>query len=172
MRRVLKPNFFRRPTLRVARELIGKYLVRRIGSREVAQMITEVEAYTGFRDKASHASRGPTPRNRVMFESGGVWYIYFTYGMHWILNVVTGHKRYPAAVLIRGVERISGPARVTKFFRVGRRCNGKAVGRASSLWIEDRGVVVRPAEVQRSPRVGVDYAGEWKSKPWRFFLSH
>ncbi len=171
MRRVLAQCFFNRPTLRVARELVGKYLVRRTGKRVIARMITEVEAYHGFHDRASHASRGMTPRNRVMFGKPGYWYVYFTYGMHWMLNIVTEREGYPAAVLIRGVQGVSGPGRVTKFFRVGKGLNGKPAARKTGLWIEDRGRRVPPRMIRRAPRIGVEYAGPWKSKLWRFFLS-
>lgn len=99
---ILQQHFFRRPTIRVARELIGKFLVRKWRGREIVGMITEVEAYDGFHDKASHASRGMTARNAPMFGPAGNWYVYFTYGMHWMLNVVTREKGYPAAILIRG----------------------------------------------------------------------
>ena len=172
--RVLGKLFFDRPTLRVARELLGKYLVRRSASRrrprEIARMITEVEAYVGPEDRASHASRGQTPRNAVMFGPPGVWYVYFIYGMHWMLNIVTERPGYPAAILIRGVEGISGPGRVTKFFRVGKGLNGKPASRIFGLWIEDRSVRIPPRAIRRSPRIGVEYAGPWKSKLWRFCL--
>src|SRR3989338_4648093 len=118
MRSALPEKFFNRSTLRVARELLGKHLVRRIGKREVARMITEVEAYIGHKDKASHASRGRTERNAPMFGKAGYWYVYFTYGMHWMLNIVTERNGYPAAILIRGVQGISGPARITKFLKI------------------------------------------------------
>ncbi|MDP2598558.1 MAG: DNA-3-methyladenine glycosylase [Candidatus Liptonbacteria bacterium] len=107
--KILSRGFFNRPTLKVAKQLLGKYLVCRILSshndargRRIALMITEVEAYDGPRDMASHASRGETPRNKPMFGEAGNFYVYFTYGIHWMLNVVTGKKGYPAAVLIRG----------------------------------------------------------------------
>lgn len=171
---LLNQEFFNRPTLRVARELLGKYLVRRSAgrrrSREIARMITEVEAYVGPEDRASHASRGMTSRNRVMFGPPGVWYVYFTYGMHWMLNVVTERRGYPAAILIRGVHGIFGPGRVTKFFKIDKRFNGKPASRATGLWIEDRGLKIPLRSIHRSPRIGVDYAGPWKSKPWRFYL--
>lgn len=170
MRRVLREDFSNRPTLRAARELLGKYLVRRIGRREIILPITEVEAYVGTHDKASHASRGMTPRNSVMFGPPGMWYVYFTYGMHWMLNIVTEQEGYPAAVLIRGVEGISGPARVTKFFKIDGRLNGKPANRKTGLWIEDRGVRIPPRLVRRSPRIGVEYAGPWREKVWRFYL--
>ena len=132
--------------------------------------ITEVEAYVGFSDRASHASRGMTPRNRVMFGPPGVWYVYFTYGMHWMANIVTGRKGYPAAILIRGVKGISGPARVTKHFGIDKRFNNKRAMPANGLWIEDRGVRIPSRQVKRSPRIGVNYAGPWSKKLWRFYL--
>ncbi len=170
MRRVLGKEFFDRPALAVARGLIGKYLVRRRGRRLEARMITEVEAYDGWRDKASHASRGLTARNAPMFGPPGYWYVYFVYGMHWMLNVVTGAKGYPAAVLIRATEGIRGPARLTKRLGVARPLNGRPADRSSGLWIEDRGVRIRPRDIHRGPRIGVAYAGEWAAKPYRFHL--
>lgn len=167
---VLPEEFFSRSTLRVARELLGKYLVRRIGSGTIAGKITEVEAYIGLDDRASHASRGMTKRNRVMFGSAGTWYVYFTYGMYWMLNVVAERKGYPAAVLIRGVEGVSGPGRLTKFFRIDKRFDGEPAWPRTGLWIEDRGIEIRPAAIKRTPRIGVDYAAEWKDKLWRFYV--
>lgn len=177
-RLILPPAFFDRPTLRVARELLGKYLVRRVGSRNIALPITEVEAYVGPEDRASHASRfwrgspraarGRTLRNGVMFEGAGTWYVYFTYGMHWMANIVTERRGYPAAILIRGVAGISGPARVAKHFGIDRRFNGRSAFRRTGLWIEDRGLRVSP---RAGTRIGVGYAGAWRNKPWRFFCS-
>lgn len=164
---VLASSFFEQPTLVVAENLLGKYLVR----DGQAFMITEVEAYDGFEDKASHASRGETPRNKVMFGGAGVWYVYFVYGMHHMLNIVTGPKGYPAAVLIRGVEGISGPARLTKALGIDRQMNEQKAQPESGLWIEDRGAIIPKNKIEKTPRIGVAYAGEeWASKPWRFVL--
>ncbi len=171
MKRVLSKSFFNRPTLQVARELLGKYLVRRVGQRTISRMVIEVEAYIGGRDKASHASRGRTERNAPMFGKAGCWYVYFTYGMHWMLNIVTERENYPAAVLIRGVEGVSGPARVTKFFKIDKRFNGSPASRGTGLWIEDRGQTLSRSRIRRAKRIGVDYAGDWSKKPWRFFIS-
>lgn len=171
MRRILGPRFFDRPTLAVARSLLGKFLVAGRGGRSAVFMITDVEAYDGPSDRASHARRGETPRNRPMFGPAGVWYVYFVYGMHWMLNIVAGRPGYPAAVLIRGVEGIDGPARVAKALGADGRMSGRPAVRASGLWIEDRGA--RPPRwlVRRLPRVGVGYAGEtWAAKPYRFRL--
>jgi len=171
VRRVLRRDFFDRPALTVARELLGKYLVRRLpGGRIEALMIAEVEAYDGFRDKASHAHRGRTGRNAPMFGAAGQWYVYFVYGIHWMLNAVTGPEGYPAAVLVRGLEGCAGPARLTKRLRIDRRQNGLLVSRRSGLWIEDRGMSLPPRRIGRGSRIGVAYAGAWAAKPYRFFL--
>ncbi len=134
-------------------------------------MITETEAYDGFKDKASHASRGKTARNAPMFGPAGVWYVYFTYGMHWMLNIVCGKKDYPSAVLIRGAGDIQGPARLTKFLKVAEKFNGEKAAAKTGLWIEDGGMKIKPRQIKRTPRIGVAYAGiYWAKKPLRFLL--
>lgn len=171
MRKILTKKFFERATLVVAYDLLGKFLVRKKGRKEIAYMVTEVEAYDGHKDKASHAHRGETPRNKVMFGEAGVWYIYFVYGMYDMLNVVTGPRGYPAAILIRGVEGIRGPGRLTKKLGITRRLNSKNAVRVSGLWIEDRGIKVRPKEIKKTSRVGVNYVGSvWSKKPYRFIF--
>src|SRR3989344_2584431 len=171
MRKVLPQKFFNSPAPLVARELLGKYLIVRRNGREKAFMITETEAYDGFHDKASHASRGKTPRNAPMFGSAGYWYVYFTYGMHWMLNIVTREKGYPAAVLIRGIDAINGPGKLTKYFKIDKQLNGKPAVRASELWIEDRGAVIPRRRIRRNPRVGIPYAGPvWTKKLHRFSI--
>ena len=104
MQKVLTQSFFNRPTLLVTKELLGKFLVRKVGVKEISGMITEVEAYIGPEDQASHASRGRTPRTEVMYGKPGYWYVYLIYGMHYCLNIVTEKKEYPAAILIRGIK--------------------------------------------------------------------
>lgn len=170
MGRVLTQAFFNRDTVEVARDLIGQRLCRRLDTGEVLRArITETEAYDGFEDRASHAHKGKTPRNAVMFGPPAYCYVYLCYGVHWLLNVTTRESGYPAAVLIRGVEVVSGPGRLTKHFQIGKDQNERALSRSSGLWIEaDR---ERPAEVaiESTPRIGVAYAGaEWAAKPWRF----
>lgn len=168
---VLTENFFKQPTLEVAQKLLGKYLLRKYRGKTIRAMITEVEAYDGPQDKASHASRGLTERNKVMFGPAGYWYVYFTYGMHWMLNIVTGKKGYPAAVLIRSVDRTSGPARVTKFFKIGKSFNNKKASPKAGLWVESRGTQT-PRRIKRSSRIGVSYAGPvWANKRYRFYLT-
>lgn len=160
----LDPSFFDRPTLTVCRELLGKHLV----TPNATHIITEVEAYDGLRDKASHASSGRTLRNAPMFGPPGHWYVYLVYGIHSLLNIVTREEGYPAAILIRAVQEIEGPGRLTHALGIDRRLNTLPAHPKSKLWIEDRGLLVPPHEILRTPRVGVDYAGEWAKKPWRF----
>jgi DNA-3-methyladenine glycosylase len=154
-----------------------------VNGKTRAYKIIETEAYVGPEDKASHAHRGKTKRNEVMFGPPGHWYVYFTYGMHHMLNIVTGPTGFPAAVLIRAVEpiqnhslirtnkRIDGPGRLTKALGITRALNGAKSGhRMSTLWIEDRGEKVNPRRIKRTPRIGVGYAGEWAAKPLRYIL--
>ena len=133
-------------------------------------MITETEAYIGPHDLASHAARGRTKRTEVMFGEPGTLYLFFVYGMHWMLNVVTGPAGYPAAVLIRAVQDINGPARLTKAMALTGSLNGKQADEENGVWFTDD---TRPprTKVIRSARIGVDYAGPVSSlKPLRFSL--
>lgn len=173
MFRIVKAKALRsRNTVAVARRLLGKFLVRATPHGVLAAMITEVEAYDGERDRACHARNGRTARNAVMYGPGGAWYVYLCYGVHEMLNLVTGPRDYPAAVLIRGLEGANGPGRVTKGLRIDRRLNGAPAERTSGLWIEDRGVRVPRGAIKATPRIGVDYAGPvWAKKPWRFVLA-
>lgn len=168
---ILKRTFFARPVLEVAPDLLGKYLVRQRGSVIEAYKITEVEAYDGVDDLACHAAKGRTPRTEVMFGPAGIWYVYLIYGMYDMLNIVTGEINYPAAVLIRGVETISGPGRLTKALAITRELNAQAALPESGLWIEDRQEVINTSDIITTPRIGVAYAGSWANKPWRFVLN-
>jgi DNA-3-methyladenine glycosylase len=170
MQRKVPNIFFNRECTEVARELVGKFLVREVAGEELAYMITEVEAYAGPEDLASHARFGETRRNAAMFGSPGTIYVYFTYGMHFMLNISCRERGYPSAVLIRGVEGIVGPGRLTKALAIDKNMNGKPLGKISGLWIEDRGVELSPRQILKTPRVGIDYAGVWVKKPWRFIL--
>ncbi len=168
---VLAPSFFERDTVVVARELLGHVLVREWQGKRIASVITETEAYDGPQDKACHAyGSRRTARTEPLFGRAGTWYVYLCYGMHWMLNVVTGPRDYPAAVLIRGVASALGPGRVTKDFFVGKRQNGRAALKANGLWIEKTESVVTHAQITSAPRVGIDYAEEWRDKPMRFIL--
>lgn len=162
---ILGQTFFAKPTLVVAKMLLGKFLVCSQG----AFPITEIEAYDGFDDKASHASHGRTHRNAPMFGSAGFFYVYLVYGMHWMLNIVTGQKNYPAAILIRSVGNIHGPGRITKILGIDGRWNNKKAHPKNALWFEDRGIAVPAKMILQMPRIGVKYAGPvWSQKPYRF----
>ncbi|HLD22205.1 MAG TPA: DNA-3-methyladenine glycosylase [Patescibacteria group bacterium] len=175
---ILQPALFERNTLCVAKELLGKVLVCKTRGKEQRAMITEVEAYDGPNDKASHASKGLTPRTAVMFGPAGVWYVYLVYGMHYMLNIVTGEVGYPAAVLIRGVKTsqgidIIGPARVTKYLGITKAFNTTPATTKTGLWIEDAGKTVYKKNIKATPRIGVHYAGfVWANKPYRFLLTY
>lgn len=179
MKKILTRSFFDRPTLLVARELLGKYLVQDYRGKRLAVMVAEVEAYDGPLDRASHAYRGITPRTKIMFGPAGNFYVYFTYGMHWMVNVVTGPTGYPSAILLRaGVYKdtrtgklipIKGPALLTRYLEIDKTQNGKPASRATGLWFEDCGMIIRSRDVIAQKRIGVDYAGRiWKNKPYNF----
>ena len=171
---ILDRSYFSRPTLDVARSLIGKYLVRENRQGVVAGRIVEVEAYVGPEDKACHASKGRTARTEVLFGPPGHAYVYLCYGMHEMLNVVTERDGFPAAILLRAVEYdgmlIDGPGRLTRAFGIDRRLNRCDLTTGQSLWFEDRGESLPRGALKTYPRIGVDYAGEWARKPWRFRL--
>ncbi len=172
---ILSRDYFNRPTVTVARSLIGKYLVRVVDERALAGKIVEVEAYVGSQDRACHASKGRTQRTEVMFGPAGIAYVYLVYGMYHCLNVVTEREEFPSAVLIRAIEiegeLINGPGRLCRELQIDRRLNRLDLTTGESLWFEDRGVLVKKEDVRAHPRIGVDYAGEWAKKPWRFRLS-
>ena len=180
----LPREFYARPTLTVARALLGMRLVRLQDGVQLSGMITEAEAYIGREDLACHAHSGKSLRNAVMFGPPGHAYVYFTYGMHWMLNAVTELEEFPAAVLLRaiqpleGVEIISarrqgrdtlGPAKLTQALGIDGTLNGiDLCSPASGLWIEP-GTPVPENAVLTGPRVGLYTVPEpWKSIPWRF----
>jgi len=181
---VLPQSFYNNNTLKIAQALLGCFLVRKFSDGKTRRFkIVETEAYHGPLDRASHASRGRTPRNAVMFGEAGIIYVYFTYGMYNMLNVVTGPENYPAAILIRAVEpyvkcqrlnvkcRFDGPGRLTKALKIDRAFNGLPIFKKKhGLWIESRKEELKPARIARAARVGVDYAGAYKDKLWRFYI--
>ncbi|OGZ64267.1 MAG: hypothetical protein A3A98_02710 [Candidatus Staskawiczbacteria bacterium RIFCSPLOWO2_01_FULL_40_39] len=178
MKKILQKSFFDRDTETVARELLGKFLVRKIGNKEIPVMITETEAYDGPDDQASHASTGRTNRTEVMFGHPGTWYVYLCYGMYFMLNIVTREQHYPAAVLIRGATLenhdkvlLNGPGKLTKFLAVDKNLNNKKTDKATGLWLEDRGVGISEKQIIKTSRIGVAYAGPvWSAKKMRFVL--
>jgi DNA-3-methyladenine glycosylase len=164
----LSLNFFQQGALEMAPLLLGKILVRQYGDgHEERYRINETEAYCGVEDLASHASKGRTSRTDIMFGPGGTVYVYLIYGMYWMLNIVAGKEHIPEAVLIRGVEGVSGPGRVGKLLKLDRSFYGEDMAISQRIWIEDAEPVL---EFKTSKRVGVDYAGpDWAEKPWRFY---
>ncbi|MGH8017312.1 MAG: DNA-3-methyladenine glycosylase [Opitutaceae bacterium] len=170
MARIVRASEVRdRDTAALARWLLGKQLVAHVDGMRLARRIVETEAYHTAEDLACHASRGRTARSETLFAGGGVWYVYLIYGMHEMLNLVTGPRDFPAAVLIRGVEGFIGPGRLTRALRIDRRFNAQPALRATGLWMEDDGLAPREEEVLVTPRIGIDYAGPvWSAKPWRF----
>ena len=184
--KLLRP-FYQRPTLEVAEDLIGKVLVRRFGTARASGVIVETEAYIGQDDLACHASKGRTPRTEIMFGPPGRSYVYLIYGFYHCLNAVTEAEGFPAAVLIRAIEPVegvdlmrrnrpraskisdmgSGPGKLCQALGVDRGMNGISLS-GTTLWIEDRSL--DPGTVASSPRIGVDYAGDYRDRPWRFFV--
>jgi len=184
---VLDRSFYQKPTLQVARNLLGKVLVRRWSGKNLAGKIVETEAYVGPHDLACHASKGKTKRTSIMFEAGGCAYVYMIYGFYFCLNAVTEPADYPAAVLIRAIEPLdhlsimrklrknpaqdtnigSGPGKLCMAMGIDKKLNGQDLT-GNQLWIEDRNLNVD--RIVASPRIGVDYAGEYRDKPWRFYI--
>ena len=162
-------NILNKPAPEAAEALLGRLLVRRFDDgRELRARITETEAYFGQSDTACHARFGRTKRSEVLYHPAGTVYVYLCYGVHWMLNLVTGAEDDPQAVLIRGVEGASGPGRVTKYLGIDGSLNDTVLGTA--LRLEDDGF--RPASVGRSGRVGIGYASaEDRARLWRFFVS-
>jgi len=165
----LKRDFFTRDVLDVAPGLLSKILAIRSGDGLIRRFkISETEAYRGSEDKACHAHKGRTPRTEIMYHEGGRLYVYFVYGMYWMLNIVTGTVNDPQAVLIRGFENCTGPGRVAKLLGIDKSFYGEDLTGSSRIWIEESGI---SPSFETGPRIGVDYAGEyWKNKQWRFFI--
>ncbi len=188
MTRILSPDFYNRDVLQAAPQLLGKRLVRLLDGVRVAGIITETEAYRGEEDQACHARAGRTPRTEVMYGQPGKAYVYFTYGMHWMLNCVCGPEGFPAAVLIRAVKPVegleiiasrrsgvketqwcNGPAKLTQAFGIDKALNAVYLcGKASGLWIEEE-PDIQPQDILTAPRIGIQGVPEpWLGKLWNF----
>ena len=177
----LERDVFNRPTLTVARDLLGKFIVHRHGRRIRSAMITEVEAYKGPQDLASHARGGRrTRRVEPLYGEGGTTYVYLVYGLHWLLNFATAGAGRPEAVLVRGVlagtadapEPVPGPGRVARHLGIDQRLDGLDATTSGRIWVEDRGITVPADALRRGPRVGIDYSGAyWAARPWRFWVA-
>lgn len=168
MKRLTK-KFYKQDAITLAPLLLGKILVRRMDDGKVLKYrITETECYYGEEDSACHARVGKTNRTKLLYEKGGITYIYLCYGLHYLLNVVTGKKNHPEAVLIRGIVGYNGPAKLTKHLKIDNNLNGIDLTKSKELWIEDDGYV--PC-YKTTKRIGIDYATEpYKSIEWRFVL--
>ena len=179
-------SFYEQNTLDVAWQLLGKYLVHQHGEGITVGRIVETEAYIGPEDKACHAARGRTARTEVMFGEPGHAYVYFIYGFHYMLNIVTEREGFPAVVLIRAVEPVrgirlmkrrrgtdeprnlaSGPGKLCQAFAIDRTLNGGDMC-GNVLYVRDAGEPT--PKIITTPRIGIDYAREWKAKPFRFLI--
>ncbi len=189
----LPVSFYRQPdVVKIARGLLGKYLFSNTGGKLCGGMIAETEAYAGIIDRASHAYSGRrTARTETMYRPGGISYVYFTYGMHYLFNVVTATKNIPHAVLIRGIiptegieiqqarrkmplggkQLANGPAKVCQALGITLKQNGISL-LGNVLWLSDDGFFPAENRIVATVRVGVDYAGNDAQLPYRFILKH
>jgi len=187
-------KFYNQSTLKIAQALLGQFIVREINGRKLMGKIVETESYVGFNDLASHASRGKTDRTKIMFGPAGHAYIYLIYGMYCCFNIVTEKKDYPAAVLIRAVEPIegidqmlknrklqspisnskflisisNGPSKFCQAFAIDRKLNDHALNKKPLYLI--KGEKIKPSQMVKATRIGVDYSGEYAKKKWRFYI--
>ena len=186
----LTESFFNRDTVQVARDLLGKELVRISGEDRISGIISETEAYRGEEDLACHARAGRTPRTEIMFGPPGRAYIYFVYGMHWLLNFVTEGDGFPGAVLIRAIKPLDGleiiaerrngrpqdqwtdgPAKLCQALDIDGRINGINLCVPSAEIFVNNRPAINPGQIQTTPRIGLNSVPEpWRSKPWRFIL--
>lgn len=164
----LTRDFYIRDVLEVAPDLLSKRLVIKMpGGIYNKFRITEVEAYRGSEDKACHACKGRTTRTEIMFHEGGKLYVYLIYGMYWMLNIVTADEGVPQAVLIRGIENHNGPGKITRDLGINKSLYGEDLTTSERIWLEESGYI---PVIKTSPRIGVEYAGEfWKTRPWRYY---
>lgn len=190
MNKRLKKDFFERSATEVAPDLLGKVLVRKIGNKLISGKIVETEAYVGEEDLACHARVGKTERNKVMYEHGGLIYIYLIYGIYYNFNIVCAKERVPEAVLVRALEPLEGlnlvKENLKKFGRVradkdfmkgpGKLCAalglektfyGEDITNSKQIWIED---IFEKPEIETSKRIGIDYADTYRDKLWRYAI--
>lgn len=157
----LTQDFYLQDAVSVAEQLLGA----RLCTPTKKYIITETEAYAGVTDLACHASKARTPRTEVMFQVGGKIYVYLIYGMYWLLNFTCAGNNNPHAVLVRGIEGVSGPGRVGRHLKLNKSYYGESLITSKRIWLEEGSA---PDKTYTSPRIGVDYAGEYAKKPWRF----
>ena len=188
----LSRDFYNRSTLQVARDLLGARLVKIEDGGRISGVIVETEAYRGEEDQGCHARAGRTPRTEVMYGQPGHAYVYFTYGMHWMLNFVVEEEGFPAAVLIRAIVPIEGlevieerrrgrqrshwtdgPAKICQALGIDKRFNGADLCAGDSELFIEQGILFSEDSVTTGPRVGLNSVPEpWKSKPWRFLVKN
>ena len=165
--RKLDYEFYHRPCLEVARDLVGKVLVHNTPNGQLRLRISETEGYCGEADTACHAHKGRTKRTEVLYADAGTIYAYLCYGMHWLLNIVTGEEEDPQAVLIRACLDVPGPGKLTKALGITGELNRDSI-LGTTLWIEDDGF---QCDIRADKRVGIGYAAqEDQDKPWRFIM--
>jgi len=180
----LPRKFYTQQTLKIAKEMLGKYLVRKIGNKKLVGKIVETEAYIGPKDKASHAFGGKrTERNKAEWLIGGHIYIYLVYGMYWQFNISTGKKGQPKCVLIRALEPITqnskpktqnlanGPGKLCRWMKLNKSFYGEDLTKSKRIWLEP-GEKIKPNQIVAGKRIGIDYAKEWAEKPWRFYIKN
>ena len=186
----LDQAFFKRPTLNVAEDLLGKYLAVKRGGKILAGKIVETEAYIGENDLACHASKGRTNRSETLYQEAGTIYVYLVYGMYHCFNIVTEREHFPSAVLIRAVEPVdgievmkkthktdvlrnlaSGPGKLCMALGINKKMNGHSIF-GDEIYIEDRGEKIIAKDIARAKRIGVDYAGICARYPWRFYIKN
>lgn len=179
MRKKLDRDFYIKPTLKVAKLLLGKYIIRKIDGKELVGKIIETEVYIGPQDKASHAFGGKiTPRNRAEYFVGGHIYIYLVYGMYWQMNISTSEEGKPECVLIRAIEpeedeisSANGPGKLCRYLNLDKSFYGKDLTKSKRIWLEDRGGKIKPSQILTTKRIGIDYAGPyWSKRKWRFLI--
>jgi len=180
-----KRNFYTRNTLRVAKELLGKFIIRRWRGKLLIGKIVETEVYIGPQDKASHAYLGKkTPRNLAEYLIGGHIYIYLVYGMYWQLNISTSQAGKPECVLIRALEPVSplkyrgklaanGPGKLCQWLKLDKSFYGEDVVKSKKIWLAGGKEKIKKSNIIASKRIGIDYAGEyWANKKWRFYIKN
>jgi len=189
----LKLKFYQQNTFDLAKDLLGKIIIRKYNQHILKVKITETEAYYGFKDQASHASKGKTPRTELMFGQPGRAYIYLIYGMYYCLNIVTENQDLPAAVLIRAAEPINGikqmiknrkykkqkqfnlknltngPGKLCQALKIDKTLNGEKLYSSNKLFLFDDKKNI-PLQIKKAKRIGIDYAGKYRDKLWRFYL--
>ncbi len=182
---ILKKSFYTQPTTELAKQLLGKFLCRKINGKLYVGKIVETEAYLGKKDLACHTSKGMTERNKIMFGPAGYAYVYFVYGMYHCFNVVTEKENNPCAVLIRALEPtkthnrnvinsvstklLNGPAKLCREFQIDKKLNGYDLTLGKKLWLEN-GKKIKLDQIKKTKRIGVDYAGNWRDRLLRFYI--